>query len=762
MLRARQVIGLDSDTDLAYSEPCRDIKGIHMRTTRICGVWAAVLALVLAVAGCESDEGGIRANNREDSAVGDSAVGDTAEGDVETGDVVDSIEPVPAEQCFSDGLCADDSDCSQGVRCNRALVPPHCQELYCGPVGSLCDQDVLCEYGMVCAEQACCRSACEGRVCGDDGCGGTCGACADAQVCTPAGACCEPDCGGKVCGDDSCGGSCGACDEASVCTANGRCEAGEARLVVVPALVDFGSVAVLEEPEEAVQLMNTGSLEIVLEGLRFDPPSPNVTVTLGSVPYVSTSANGVVALVEALRLPPGSSVPLTVTFRGETQEPSIVAISFLSVVSNEVQAPGEPTLTILANTSGACIQVVPEAIAFGGKVPGQQYLLPLQVGNCSSSAVLEIYRIGFMGGMDEAKGNYQIVIPADLNSGKPPSPESPILVNPNQTILFDVVYAPQQEAEVSNDGQPVKETEVLVVESNGFIASKEIPVSGFGIADTCPVAVIQIEEGEEVIPQTILHVHGENSYSNAGNITKYEWTVEQPALSASVFVPTESYPTPSFEANVAGKYIFRLDVWDEYGRKSCFSHEAVVFVVPDEAVHVELLWTSPGDSEPLDEGPLVGTDLDLHFAHPNAVQFDLDGDGVKDPWFDPSWDTFWYYPLQNWGSATSNEDNPSLDRDDVDTNGPENINLDTPEDGMTYRIGVNYWDDHGFGTSFATVRVYVYAQLVFEVKDVALYDHDMWWVANIDWPSGQVNAKMTDAESFWVTHDYHHPQFYQP
>jgi uncharacterized protein (TIGR03382 family) len=36
---------------------------------------------------------------------------------------------------------------------------------------------------------------------------------------------CLPDCGGKVCGDDGCGGSCGACSDGNVCTDDG-CESG--------------------------------------------------------------------------------------------------------------------------------------------------------------------------------------------------------------------------------------------------------------------------------------------------------------------------------------------------------------------------------------------------------------------------------------------------------------------------------------------------------------------------------------------------------
>ena len=69
-----------------------------------------------------------------------------------------------------------------------------------------------------------CTPDCDGKECGDDGCGGTCApGCSGNDTCD-AGVCvCIPDCDGKDCGDDGCGGSCGTCSgddtcEAGVCT----------------------------------------------------------------------------------------------------------------------------------------------------------------------------------------------------------------------------------------------------------------------------------------------------------------------------------------------------------------------------------------------------------------------------------------------------------------------------------------------------------------------------------------------------------------
>jgi hypothetical protein len=58
-----------------------------------------------------------------------------------------------------------------------------------------------------------CEPACDGKVCGDDGCGGNCGECPDAHDICQEGECvCVPDCVGKACGPDGCQGTCGTCN----------------------------------------------------------------------------------------------------------------------------------------------------------------------------------------------------------------------------------------------------------------------------------------------------------------------------------------------------------------------------------------------------------------------------------------------------------------------------------------------------------------------------------------------------------------------
>lgn len=74
-----------------------------------------------------------------------------------------------------------------------------------------------------------CVPACDGKFCGTDGCGSTCGSCTGELVCNDqVGRCqsfpCTPDCKSKQCGLDGCGGSCGTCKSGKTCSLNeGKC-----------------------------------------------------------------------------------------------------------------------------------------------------------------------------------------------------------------------------------------------------------------------------------------------------------------------------------------------------------------------------------------------------------------------------------------------------------------------------------------------------------------------------------------------------------
>ena len=283
--------------------------------------------------------------------------------------------------------------------------------------------------------------------------------------------------------------------------------------------------------------------------------------------------------------------------------------------------------------------------------------------------------------------------------------------------------------------------------------------------------LIDLLDGEEIIPQSQCHMSGESSTAATANgtIKSYKWTVlSQPAGAVGYgFFPNDhaskvTFGVPTNKAdgtspvqiNVAGKYDFKLTVTDDKGNVSCSPAYAEVTVVPDQAIHVQLTWDTPNDTDKNDTGMDAGSDLDMHVVHPNAYLSqlcvdppkmcgnkacaclpDLDQDGAADPWFNTPFDCYWNNPVPKWGSLNLNDDDGTLDLDDTDGWGPENFSIKSPENSTKYGVGVHYWDDHGFGDSTATAIIYVLgvAKGTFVQK---MTQCDMWWVTQIDWPSG--------------------------
>jgi len=147
------------------------------------------------------------------------------------------------------GLCEDDTivDCTVDLECaaGECVCPtcetgcelrecgadPSCAGQTCGDLGGACPAGETCDADGMCQPETTCQSQCGNRECGADpgpGCAGeTCGtldgACPAGEACNAQGLCeCAPDCNGKVCGPDGCDGTCGECTVAGeLCSTDG-------------------------------------------------------------------------------------------------------------------------------------------------------------------------------------------------------------------------------------------------------------------------------------------------------------------------------------------------------------------------------------------------------------------------------------------------------------------------------------------------------------------------------------------------------------
>ncbi|QDG50648.1 hypothetical protein FIV42_07855 [Persicimonas caeni] len=215
--------------------------------------------------------------------------------------------------------------------------------------------------------------------------------------------------------------------------------------------------------------------------------------------------------------------------------------------------------------------------------------------------------------------------------------------------------------------------------------------------------------------------------SSSGDITRYEWTlVSRPSGSTTRLVPSNTVEQPTLFLDLAGWYELELRVIYDDGDVVCDARDEIrIRAIPNEDVHIELTWDTPADADQTDGS---GTDFDLHYLHPNGQ------------WNNYPWDIFWENPRGDWGVQGDSWDDPSLDLDDTNGAGPENITHSGLEN-LTYNIGAYYYASGTLGASYATLRVYIDGLLAFEFADKYL-DHDelFWHVAQLTWPSGQIMA----------------------
>ena len=539
---------------------------------------------------------------------------------------------------------------------------------------------------------------------------------------------------------------------------------------VSPAVLDFGTVKQGDVGERFVKVANTGSSTLLVTGFALQG-HPDFTLHLGDKSYpVSEVTQARVEIEEPVAVEPNLSEELRITFAPQTSSP---ASGQLTLFTNDAKGQDDGyAVVLISNNDVPCIEVEPQKLLFGGKVVGNSAVLPLTITNCGGPD-LKISGVKLADGSDADFAIYS------GPSGFPPGdcdavkdcldidPTAPLVIPVNDSIDVEVRYVPSVVSPLDADNKPIPDEATLVVENNSFEALVEVPISGTGVEVGCPIAVASVEEGEQVVPQTTLHLKGDQSYSPAAGvgIKNYEWSVEQPEGSASILIPNASFDNPVFEVNAAGEYAFTLNVRDDNNVEACELAVVDVIVIPDEAIHVELLWKTESDLDPNDIGEGNGTDMDLHFAHPFATGPDIDGDGEPDPWFDEPFDCFWFNKEPNWGTfAKEVDDNPGLDRDDIDGWGPENLNLNIPEN-VTYRVGVHFWDGHEFdGESLASVRIFVYGEMVEEVLDVPMVEYDMWYFGLIHWQPGLVEVEVftDEAGDYLMTPNYQNPIFVAP
>lgn len=202
------------------------------------------------------------------------------------------------------------------------------------------------------------------------------------------------------------------------------------------------------------------------------------------------------------------------------------------------------------------------------------------------------------------------------------------------------------------------------------------------------------------------------------------WTLLRSAFGSDAdLVRDEEVGGIELFADASGTYLFELDLVREDGARPCPPQFFRLLVFPDADLLVQLTWSrAPGGERSTGQG----MDLDLHLLHPNGG------------WGDSQWDVHFRNSNQAWGGGEV-----TLDRDDVNGYGPENISLRQPVAGTRYRVGVHYYAQNG--TAWATVRVFVRGELRAAFTDRRMTRTGQFWeVADIIWDENRPRIEIQD------------------
>lgn len=418
-------------------------------------------------------------------------------------------------------------------------------------------------------------------------------------------------------------------------------------------------------------------------------------------------------------LQPNETFPVRVFFNPADNNPSTADLIFFSNDPDSAQY----AVKLQGNSGAPCIKLSREdEINFGEGGIGYANNKTITIENCSPTQDLNVSDISVT---DDGGGVFSIKdgsLPAGL-------PADAAIIPPDNTASFVLTYTP--EAEIVSNGE-------LTVRSNDPAkANLKVPIVGKGTNNVCPQAIAQARLSDSpqyrqeiaTIPLKTIQLDGTQSVDANGRIASYEWTIiQRPPNSTARIDPTNTDPQPTLFLDLAGVYVIELIVYDEQGLASCNDDETrrvTISAVPDEDIHVQLVWDTPSDPDQTDTN---GTDLDLHYLHPNGR------------WNAAPYDIFWRNNTADWGAPGAFDD-PSLDIDDTDGSGPENVNHNNPESGLNYSVGIYYYADRGFGPSYATLRIYVQGTQRYEYRDQYMPNEVTFWrAAVISWPGGQISA----------------------
>jgi hypothetical protein len=396
------------------------------------------------------------------------------------------------------------------------------------------------------------------------------------------------------------------------------------------------------------------------------------------------------------------------------------AFTILSAPVNEILAPGEtadievsysPTNTqdsgdifILSNDPST-----PEAVVhlYGvGLIPLLQFDPPvLDVGYAAVGDILT----GTIDIVNAGGDILDVSLVAVLGEGFSADAVPALSLEPGDRYPVGITFAPTFESNYLGE---------IWAESNTPAGSSKADITATSVEK--PVAICSATPEEPYALYDTVTFIGADSYDpSGGEIVGWEWALIAKPEGSAVAMPTGTgSDRTGLVPDLVGEYIAELVVTNDNGEHSdpCYT---TVNAIPSQDLWVEMYWEVPQD------------DMDLHLLGPGGSLLSADdcyygncvGRGLE------------------WGEAGT-EDNPSLDIDDIPGTGPENINIQEPED-VTYTVVVH--DYYGstpdyYGANSVTVNIYLSGELVWTGVKAISDDNEYVNFALIDVASQSVTS----------------------
>jgi hypothetical protein len=298
---------------------------------------------------------------------------------------------------------------------------------------------------------------------------------------------------------------------------------------------------------------------------------------------------------------------------------------------------------------------------------------------------------------------------AVLGEGFSAEPVPALSLSPGERHPVEITFSPMLEQNYLGE---------IWAESNTPAGSTRGELQGTSLEK--PVAVCTSTPAEPYALYDEVTFDGSDSYvPGGGTIVGYEWALIAKPDGSAVSMPSGAATSPTgtgLVPDLVGDYTAELVVTSDTGEASepCYT---TVSAIPSQDLWVEMYWDHAND------------DMDLHLLAPggsletgsDCYYLNCVGRGLE------------------WGVAGA-QDNPSLDIDDIPGTGPENINIQEPEEDV-YTVVVHdyqYSTPDYTGENNVTVNIYLSGEKVWTGVKAISGEDSYTYFAEIDVPSQSV------------------------